>query len=105
MAVGVIHFFKVVEIEIHQTDMIAVACGDCLGDFVLNGIAIGQAGNNVGIGQYPQSFLSATLFGDVGAGANQEHLIFTAAAVDELVAKQEQPFPLHRFDPTFHLIG
>ncbi|MND63142.1 hypothetical protein D3C80_544440 [compost metagenome] len=105
MAVGVVNLFKIVEIEVHQPNTVAIASGDRLGYFVLNGIAIGQAGNDVGIGQHPQTFLGAAFFGDIGTGANQKNFIFAAAAVDELVAEQKQPLAFHRFDPAFYLIG
>ncbi|MNG67824.1 hypothetical protein D3C79_261420 [compost metagenome] len=105
MPVGVVHLFEIIEIEVHQPNVAVTALRDSLDDFVLNGVAVGQAGDDIGIGQHPQAFLGAAFFGDVRTGTNQEDFVFPATAVDEFVAEQKQPLAFYRFDPAFNLVG
>ncbi|KAG0924699.1 hypothetical protein G6F31_019021 [Rhizopus arrhizus] len=70
-----------------------------------DGVAVGQVGQHVGIGQHAQALLRLAFFGDVGARADQVHALFAAAAGDELIAEQEQPGALDCIDQPFGLVG
>ncbi|MGF6261243.1 hypothetical protein OKW49_002144 [Paraburkholderia youngii] len=63
-----------------------------------------RAGERVGGGLLDQPVLREPLLSDVGARADQELVFDAAAAAHELVAKQEQPLAMHRFDAPFDLV-
>jgi hypothetical protein len=71
----------------------------------VDGIAVWQAGDGIGIGQHAQPLLSAAFLGNIGTGTDKENFIFTAAAVNEFVSEQKQSLPFTRFDPAFDFVG
>ncbi|EGL72773.1 hypothetical protein CSE899_09947 [Cronobacter sakazakii E899] len=104
MPVGVVHFLEIVEIEIDHTHLRIAAFSDGVAYHLKNSVAVGQAGNGVGIGQYAQALLRAALFGNIGARADQENFVSPAAAVDKFIAKEKQPLAFAGFDPALDFI-
>ena len=105
MPVGVINFLEIVEIEIDHAYLRVATFSDGVADHLMDSVAVGQAGDGVGVGQHAQALLRAALFGDIGAGADQENFVSPAAAVHKLIAKQKQPLAFAGFDPALDLIG
>ncbi len=104
MAVGVVDLFKIIEIEIDDTHLAIAPFRNGVARQLVDGIAVRQAGDNVGIGQHAQTLLGAALFGNIGAGADKIYFVFTAAAVDKFIAEEKQPLSFTGFNPAFNFV-
>lgn len=51
MAIGVVHFFEVIQIEIDQPYVAVTAFANRPVNIILNGVAVWQASDGIGIGQ------------------------------------------------------
>ena len=105
MAVVVVDLLEVVEVEEQDADRLVDRRARNGGaDLVLNRVAIGEAGQGVGVGQFGETFLRAAFLGDVRARADQELLVDAAAALHELVAKQEEPLAVNGLHEPFDFV-
>ena len=66
MPIGIVHFFKVIQIEINHAHLRFTPGGDGVGDQLMDGISVRQTGNRIRIGENAQALLGPALFRDVG---------------------------------------
>ena len=105
MAVVVVDALEVVQVQEQHAAAPALARRERRLQLRGDGMAVGQIGQHVGVGQHAQAFLGLPLLGDVGARTDQIDALFAATAGDELVAEQKQPRALDRVDQALDLVG
>ncbi len=66
MPIGIVHFFKVIQIEINHAYLGVTPSGDGIRDQLMDGVSVRQTGNRIRIGEYAQALLGPTLFGYIG---------------------------------------
>ena len=66
MPIGIVHFFKVIQIEINHAYLRVTPSGNGIGDQLMDGVSVRQTGDRIRIGEYAQALLGPTLLGYVG---------------------------------------
>ena len=66
MPIGIVYFFKIIQIEINYANLRVTPSGDGIRDQLMDGISVRQTGNRIRIGENAQALLGPTLLGYVG---------------------------------------